>query len=122
MKMPHMVDMSIDKEAPETMGVPFAMGDYAEKYPYGLSISLGDAELKKLGLTDDCEVGEFIHLFCMAKVTGKNVSETDGGEKTCVNLQICFMACEDEDEENEEEDEEEDKPKVKKKKGRSLYF
>ena len=121
MKLPHMQDMSIDTQAPESMGVPCALGEPVNKYPYGLSISLGDAELKKLGLTNDCEVGEFVHLFCMAKVTGKSSNDTESGERNCVNLQITHMGCESEDSENAEADKDDPKKKVKGKK-RSLYF
>ena len=129
MKPGKLKDMSIDKEAPTTMGVPFALGEYTEKYPCGLSISLGDAELKKLGLTDDCEVGEFIHLFAFAKVTSVSKHDSEGGgEHNSVCLQITHLATESEDEEDEEEDaeeegeEEEKEEKPAGKKRRSLYF
>ena len=76
----------------------------ANNYPYGLCISLGDAEVEKLGLEDETpEIGDMIHLFCMAKVT--SISEDGNGKR--IELQITHMACEDEDEENEEEDSEE---------------
>ena len=76
----------------------------ASDYPYGLCISLADEDVEKLGLEDETpEIGDMIHLFCMAKVTSISV---DGNGKR-IELQITHMACEDEDEENEEEDSEE---------------
>jgi hypothetical protein len=118
MKLPKLVDMSIDKEAPMTNGVPFALGEMQDKYPCGLEITLGNAELEKLGLTDDCEVGELLHLFCMAKVVGVRKHDTERGQDNSVHLQICFMGTECED----DEDEKEEKPKNKAKGKRSLYF
>lgn len=119
MKMPKMQDMEISKEEQKSMGVPYALGEAVSKYPCGLQISLGDAELEKLGLDDDCEVGEYIHLFAFAKVTSVSSHDTGDGEKCRVSLQITHLSAEDEDEENEEEDKEEPK---KKKKSRGLYF
>ena len=119
MKLPAMKDMSIDKDAAiNTMGVPFALGEMQENYPCGLSISLGDAELEKLGLTDDCEVGEFVHLFAFAKVVSVAKHDSEGGGETNrVCLQITHLACEDEDDESEEEE-----SKSKKKGRKNLYF
>ena len=71
-------------------------------FPYGLCISLCDDELEKLGLGDDVQVGDMLHLHCMAKVTAvaKHDSEM-GGPSRRVELQITDMVGESEDEENE---------------------
>lgn len=65
-------------------------------YPFGLSISLGEDELDKLGLDQSCEVGDMIDLRAFAEVT--SVSKHMIGDKAhCrVELQITRMAVENE--------------------------
>jgi hypothetical protein len=67
--------------------------------PYGLCINLTEVELAKLGLDLECDVGDMVHLFCMARVTGISKTDTASGCKCNVNLAITDMAVEDEDEE-----------------------
>jgi len=125
MKMPRMVDMARSLEDEESMGVPFALGESVPKYPSGLQIMLCDAELEKLGMAENCEIGDLIHLFCMAEVTGINTEENENGEKCRVSLQIKFMSCENEQaEESEVERDEMPKKKLKGRgnKGRNLYY
>lgn len=43
--------------------------------PYGLCISLTNNELEKLDLDDGCEVGDLLHMVCMARVRNVNKSE-----------------------------------------------
>lgn len=75
-------------------------------YPYGLCISLDEETLEKLGLDGDLpDVGEMVHLVCMAKVTSARQDESvaaDGSKKISrrVELQITHMAAEDEDRED----------------------
>lgn len=71
-------------------------------YPYGLCISLGQDELEKLELVDELEVEDMVHLFCLAKVTSISKNTTEKGEQNRAELQICFMAAEEEDDENSE--------------------
>lgn len=77
----------------------------APVYSYGLCISFGEDELKKLGLDGDLpSVGDMIHLAAMAKVTSVSESERegmDGAKHRCcrVELQITHLATENEDEE-----------------------
>lgn len=101
--LPKMVDMEKTPEQMMKDASPFSIGSQS-KYPYGLSICLGHEELEKLGLDTDCEVGDFIHLFCLAKVTSVSTSDTGEGEKCRIELQITHMGCESEDEENKEEE------------------
>jgi len=67
------------------------------KYPYGLSLSLDDETLGKLGLDGDLpSVGEVIHFEAIARVTNAGASEretTDGATEVCqrVELQITNM-------------------------------
>jgi len=79
----------------------------APVYPYGLCISLGNDELEKLGVEEEDEicVDDMVHLKAMAKVTSHSVRDTADGSDRRVELQIVFLAIED------EEDEEVEKPK-----------
>lgn len=104
-----MVDMSnAPEKEPETSATPVAQS----KFPYGLSISLTEKELEKLGLDNDVEAGDYLHCVMMAKVTSvhHHHSDTeDGVDSGCrVEMQIVAMAIEDENEEYEEDDEDED--------------
>lgn len=64
-----MVDMARDMKE-EMQAIP------AEAiYPYSLCIALTNEELEKLDLDDDCEVGDLLHMICMAKVTSVNKNE-----------------------------------------------
>jgi hypothetical protein len=111
--MQGMIDMAkspaeVKKEAkeyaaPDAPAVPI--------YPYGLCISMDEDVLDKLGLDGDLpEVGEVVHLVCLAKVTCASSREeetTDGQKKTCrrVELQITHLAAdgmEDDDDRGEQ--------------------
>lgn len=115
MKIPRMKDMARGKEAEMSMGMPFALGEMISQYPCGLQITLCDPELEKLGLDEECEVGDLIHLFSMGEVTGINKSDMGDGEKCRITVQLKFMAAENEDLEDEEEDAEEEQPRKPKK-------
>jgi len=99
-----MKDMAISPEEQKEM-VEFSIPTMdAPSYPYGLCISLTEKELEKLDLSPDCEVGDMIHLFAMAKVTSVSINETQDGECCRVELQITHLELEDEDGENEEKE------------------
>lgn len=67
-------------------------------YPYGLCIYLDDEILKKLDIDHDgCEVGDTIHLCCMAEVTDVSQRKMSDGVKCRIELQITQMAVENED-------------------------
>lgn len=107
-KSMRMVDMSNEPEkSPET-----ATSISPNKFPYGLSISLTEKELEKLGLDDDVEAGDYLHCVMMAKVTSVHHHHTDtedGVDRGCrVEMQIVAMAVEDENTEYEDEDEDEE--------------
>lgn len=94
-----MVDMR--KTPQDTKDSAAMIAPDANIYPYGLCLSLGNEELEKLGLDCDCEVGDMIHLFCLASVTSVSQNATENGENKRVELQIKFMSVESEDAENE---------------------
>lgn len=75
------------------------------KYPYGLCISLCKTEIDKLDLDiNDCEVGDFLHLHSLAKVTSKSVSDTEAGSNPRIELCLAFIDIEDEGEEDKQAD------------------
>jgi hypothetical protein len=78
--------------------------DYPQpRYPYGLCIVLENDELEKLGLEANCEVGDYMHIICMAKVKSVSKNETTKGDICRVELQIEDMELENESHEFEEE-------------------
>lgn len=72
------------------------------RFPYGLRISLENAQLAAIGLSPvDCCVGGMIHLHGLARITSVSMNETEGGDRSRVELQFEQMCCaESEDEEN----------------------
>ena len=97
-KLPNFVDMARDEDE-KTSDEPMMQ---QPDYPYGLCLCLTQNELDKLDLEDDCEVGDMVHLFCMAKVTSVSKREVNGEPDCRIELQITHIACEDEDDENED--------------------
>jgi hypothetical protein len=89
--------VSMELTEDEKMGtiMPMEMPDRPE-YPYGLRLCLTDVELGKMGLTDDCEIGDLLDLRCFARVTSisKNVGETNSSCR--IELQITDIAAENE--------------------------
>ncbi len=79
------------EEVSETMAASVPGTDMVADYPYGLCISLSEEELEKLGLSDDCDIGDAIDIRCFAEVT--SVSKHKYGDKDCcrVELQITRM-------------------------------
>jgi hypothetical protein len=65
--------------------------------PAGLCLCLTEAELEKLDLDDDCEIGDLLHLKCMAKVTSISKHDHGAGSKVRIELAVILMSVEDED-------------------------
>lgn len=107
-KLPAMTDMACK---PSEMEVAVIAPPAADEpyYPYGLRITLTEEELDKLDLDSDCEVGDMIHIHCLAKVCGINTNSTVVSSSKTIQLQITHIACEDEEHENEEYEAEEEK-------------
>lgn len=76
---------------------PASMVGTTSVYPYGLSISLDDDGLKKLGMSGALpQIGEMVHFEAMAKVTSASMNErekADGTKEQCcrIELQITDM-------------------------------
>jgi len=105
-KIPAMVDMAMDDDEKAEAMSP-SLG--TPKYPFGLSISLCEKELEKIGVDEnDLEIGDMLHLHALAKVTSVSSQDLESGSHCRVELQICYMSGEDEEEENEENEEAED--------------
>lgn len=98
-KLPPMKDMRLTKDDSTDFCLPSPSDGPA--YPYGLCLSLTNAELEKLGCTaDDFDVGDLIHLQGMAVVTSVSETSKQDGNYSCrVELQITHLSDEDEDNE-----------------------
>lgn len=97
------VDMAMSpQEALEEYGSsPTPDASKLPKYPYGLCISLCKDEIDKLGLdVSDLEIGDFLHLHSMARVTSYSLRETEGGSDPRIELTLAFIEVEDEGEED----------------------
>lgn len=105
-----MTDMArtADEKAEAAMPCNLAMSE-ARAYPYGLQITLTEAELEKLALDPECSVGDMIHGHFMARVTSVSENENEGGKSCVIGLQITHLEIEDEEDENAAEEAAEDK-------------
>lgn len=102
-KLPNMIDMRRDPDEKSADSVAYN----SSPYPWGLCINLGNQELKKLGLDpEDCEIGDMIHMHCLAKVTSVSCDEREGSEGPChrIELQITHIMDEPENEDAENKD------------------
>lgn len=104
-----MVDMQAEAEKPEPAPSPLG-----ERRWYGGCISLGKEQLERLDLEADCDVGDTLHGFFMARVTAKSDHEGMGPR---VELEITHLAVEDEDAENQMSDDERAERRYKSKDG-----
>ncbi len=95
-----MKSMELDDE--EKIDAPMPIPTEKPDYPWGLRISLTQAELDKLNLDpDDAVVGGIFHLFGMARITYVSQSEDENGSCCRIEAQIESLGVESEDEENE---------------------
>ncbi len=106
MMMGKFVDMAKDDAqiAKETMPSLGMSRSEVNRYPYGLSISLDQDDLDKLGMDADCAAGDMLHLHALAKVSSVSTNDTESGMRCRIELQITHLEVEDEDAENEEAD------------------
>ena len=101
--MPPMVDMKRTPAEAQAQQIETAT---PPEYPYGLCISFGNEEMEKLGLDDDVQVGDMLHMHCMAKVTSVSSHDHETSGKHCrIELQITHIQAEDEEAENKEAEE-----------------
>jgi hypothetical protein len=106
--VPNMVDMRrTSEEKTELSEVSQDFSKNVNDYPYGLSICFTNAELEKLDLDAcDVEVGDMVHLHCLAKVTSVSQTEVNGEKQSRIEMVLAHIAAEDEGEEDEEAEQE----------------
>ncbi|HLX18462.1 MAG TPA: hypothetical protein VKS24_25015 [Bradyrhizobium sp.] len=90
-----MIDMELDDEDKVETMCPPALENVPD-YPWGLRITLTHRELEKLGLDDDCSVGDVIDLRAFARVCSISSNETAMGPECRIELQITQLAVENE--------------------------
>lgn len=96
----HMVSMKrTPAERAERLAQMNAPTVTPDEYPFGLSICFDENDLEKLDLDDeDVEVGDYLHLFAMAKVTNVSKSQGPDGTPHCrIEMVLARIAVEDED-------------------------
>jgi hypothetical protein len=108
----NMVDMTLSPEekAEERMRdiYPAPLADMPD-VPPGLCIALTETELEKLDIdTDDCDVGDMIHVSGMARLTSKSINDSESGTRMRFELAFVFLSVEDENREYEDDDDEEE--------------
>lgn len=71
------------------------------EYPYGLRLTLDDKTLKKLGIDELPEVGEYITLEAECCVVSTSQNKNTGRDERRLELQIEKLGCEEDDDEDE---------------------
>ncbi len=86
--MYQLADMSLDDDEKLDMVTPIAMPD-APEYPYGLRISLTEAEMAKMGI-DPAEAvrGGYFMLHALCCVTSINFTDSESGQCCRLEAQI----------------------------------
>lgn len=86
--------MSANEAKEQTQPVPAD----APEYPYGLSISLDEEAMAKLGITEMPKVGTKLQIRALTVVCGTSQYSTQGGEdESNLSLQITDMELDDPD-------------------------
>jgi hypothetical protein len=86
-----MVDLALSEEERADFGVPCALqsDDAGPIYPYGMKVCFHRAEMDKLGLEDDCDVGDIVYLRVMGTVTSVSSNKRgDGTKDSTIEVQI----------------------------------
>lgn len=106
--MKRMTDMTRsddEKSAARTENMFPPSIEHTPDVPPGLCICLTEAELTKLDLDDECEVGDLLHCMIMARVTSILKNDGPSGKKCRIELSVIAMSIEDESTESPYEDE-----------------
>lgn len=85
--------LSLD-EAKEMDSCIGGSADGGPKYPWGLTVSLDDATLRKLGMSDLPNVGAQMRLMAVVEVCSTSQHANQDGTDKCVSLQITQMGLE----------------------------
>lgn len=89
-----MKDMSLTAEEAKEYAGDMCCGpdEKGPKYPYGLTISLNDGSIEKLGITSLPMVGTKVNIMAVAVVTSiEQRQDSDGENETSMCLQITQM-------------------------------
>ena len=86
-------------EREKRMEAPSSVSTDAPTYPWGLSITLDNESLDKLGSDGVYNVGDEMVLIAQVKVTSVSSQESAGGKNKSVGLQITAMCLEEGDRE-----------------------
>lgn len=82
-----MEDMKLTKKEKKESG-DVCCGSSAQEYPWGLSITLEEAALKKLGIENLPEAGEQCRIKAVGKVTNVSSSTHDKDKRRSISVQI----------------------------------
>lgn len=88
-----MTDLKITKAEAKKESKAYAIngpGD-GERYAYGTRLTLDDAELKKLGITELPAVGTMLMFEAKAKVISSRQSASESSDSRSIELQITHM-------------------------------
>ena len=96
-----LVDIAYTPKERKEEAAEMASGKYkGPEYPYGLSITLNEETLAKVGIEELPRVGDEMRIEAVAKVTSVSMrSDKSDEDERCVSLQITELACEEEGEE-----------------------
>lgn len=109
----HLVDMAKTPEEVKEESSPSSLLNVS-KYPWGMSIRLGQDELDKLNIdAEDFEIDGVYHIHALVKCTSKSSDESVTGERNCVELQITHLAGMESEDEEDEVEEKSDLPSLK---------
>ena len=95
-----LTDMALTEEEKADCGLAPAVvaQDTGPQYPWGLRFSLTKAEMDKLGLEADCEVGTPVDLRCFGTVTSVSSNKrSDGTSDSRVEIQLERIAIDDDE-------------------------
>lgn len=93
----NLIDMKLSPEEAKEMDCSagcLSAEDGGPKYPWGLTVSLDDATLRKLGMGELPKVGEQMHLMAVVEVCSTSQHANQDGTDRCVSLQITQMGLE----------------------------
>lgn len=92
-KSKDMVDMKLTKKEKTSSSVVGEDQYSGPEYPWGLQITLGGSEMKKLGVSaEDYAAGDEVVIECMARIQVISLRDTLGGKATeSLELQITRM-------------------------------
>ena len=94
------MEMTDDEKLDAVMPIPMSQ---QPDYPYGLRLSLTEAEFEKLDLsTEEAEVGGTLHGHFMGRITSVSENDTPNGKCCRVEIQIEELSIESEDAENKD--------------------